>query len=207
MMADGVIPGSASESPRDQAPDRRRLPRHPHPPLSARGLTGYTTTGGMTHGSLEEVAAVAELPLVVLFGQNSTGQARKGDGVGEDPTTSTQAFDLPVQPFQRVGRPDLLPRRDGEVRERGDVLLPEVRLQGSRCGQAFLLQLPTVAVLDHPLYAIHDPGRTTPRKTPSCSSSSPDGSGGIPSCSSEPDTGRPHHASRPRCPRTARVRS
>lgn len=52
-MADGVIPGSASESPRDQAPDRRRLPRrphhrHPHPPLSARGLTGYTTTGGMT---------------------------------------------------------------------------------------------------------------------------------------------------------------
>ena len=47
--------------------------------------------------------------VVVWFGEDGVGQAGQGGGVGEDPDDVCAAFDLPVQSFQRVGRPDLLP--------------------------------------------------------------------------------------------------
>jgi hypothetical protein len=38
------------------------------------------------------------------------------------PTTSVRAFDLFVEPFQRIGAPDLFPVRHGEIGEGGDVV-------------------------------------------------------------------------------------
>ncbi|MFF3669428.1 hypothetical protein [Microtetraspora malaysiensis] len=39
-----------------------------------------------------------------MFSQNSAGQAGQSGGVGEDPDDVGSAFDLPVEPFQGVGR-------------------------------------------------------------------------------------------------------
>ena len=57
-------------------------------------------------------------------------QAQQRGRVGKDPDDVGATFDFFVQSLQRVGRPDLLPVRDREVRERGEVIggLAEHRL-------------------------------------------------------------------------------
>ena len=53
--------------------------------------------------------------------QNRAGQDEQSGGVGEDADDVGAAFDLFVEPFQRIGRPDLLPVRNREIGEGGDV--------------------------------------------------------------------------------------
>ena len=53
--------------------------------------------------------------------EDAAGEAEQGLGVGEDPDDVGAAFDLFVDPLEGVGRPDLLPVRDREVGEGGDV--------------------------------------------------------------------------------------
>lgn len=65
--------------------------------------------------------AVEDLPFVVKFGQDGGGEPIEGSGVGEDLDDVGPPFDLPVQPLQRIGGPDLLPVGRREVREHGDV--------------------------------------------------------------------------------------
>jgi hypothetical protein len=61
-----------------------------------------------------EVAAFGgDLPLVVGLDQDGAGQAEQGGGVGEDADDVGAAFDFLVEPLERVGRPDLLPVREG----------------------------------------------------------------------------------------------
>ncbi len=57
------------------------------------------------------------------FDQDAGGEPEQGCGVGEDPDDVGPSLDLPVEPFQGVGAPDLLLVRAGEVAERGQVAL------------------------------------------------------------------------------------
>jgi hypothetical protein len=65
-----------------------------------------------------EVAVREDGPLVVEFGEDRGGEAEDGFRVREDLDDVGAAFDLPVQPLERVGRLDLLPVLVREVRER-----------------------------------------------------------------------------------------
>ena len=47
--------------------------------------------------------------------QDAAGEAQQGLGVGEDPDDVGAALDLLVDPLEGVGRPDLLPVRDGKL--------------------------------------------------------------------------------------------
>src|SRR3712207_8200428 len=54
---------------------------------------------------------------IVGLDQHRAGQPEQGGGVGKDADDVGAALDLLVQPFQRIGRPDLLPvpdRKGGE---------------------------------------------------------------------------------------------
>ena len=70
--------------------------------------------GELGHGRFGEVAAFGDLPFVVGLDQHGPGQAEQRGGVGEHTDDVGAALDLLVDPFQRVGRPDLLPVRDGK---------------------------------------------------------------------------------------------
>jgi len=65
--------------------------------------------GEQGHGAFGEVAAVADLPLVMGFDQHRAGQPQQRLRVGEHPDNVGAALDLLVQSLQRVRRPDLLP--------------------------------------------------------------------------------------------------
>ena len=60
-------------------------------------------------------------PLVVLIGEHGTDESDCGGVVGEDADHVGAAFDLLVQPFERVVRPDLAPVFCRERREREHV--------------------------------------------------------------------------------------
>ena len=66
----------------------------------------------------EKVWAVAGFPLVVLLDQDRAGQAQQRGGVGEHTDDVGAAFDLLIDPFQRVRRSDLPPVPLRERRER-----------------------------------------------------------------------------------------
>jgi hypothetical protein len=66
------------------------------------------------YGAVGEVAAVADLPVVVDLDQHRSGEAEQGGWIGKDSDDVGAAFDLPVGTFQWVGRPDLLPMSDWE---------------------------------------------------------------------------------------------
>ena len=55
----------------------------------------------------QEVAAVAGFPLVVLLAQDCPGEAQERGAVREHADDVGAAFDLLVDPFQRVRGPDL----------------------------------------------------------------------------------------------------
>lgn len=67
---------------------------------------------------LVEVAAVDAAPFVVLLDQHKPGQAQQSGRVREGSRDVGAPFDLFVDPFERVSRPDLPPARDGEPGER-----------------------------------------------------------------------------------------
>ena len=78
--------------------------------------------GELGHGFLEQVAVFGDLPLVVGLDQHAGRQAQQRGRAGEDPDDIGSTFDFPVQPLQRIGRPDLAPMGLKEVGERGDLL-------------------------------------------------------------------------------------
>jgi hypothetical protein len=57
------------------------------------------------HGTFGKVAAVEDLPLIVEFGHDRSGQPVHGGRVGEDLDHIGPPFDLPVEPLQWVRRP------------------------------------------------------------------------------------------------------
>lgn len=64
--------------------------------------------------SFAEVATVADLPFVVLFSQDGSDEADDGVVVGEDADDVGPPLDSSHEPFEGVGRPDLLPVGLGE---------------------------------------------------------------------------------------------
>ena len=68
-----------------------------------------------------QVATVADLPLVVGVVEVGSDEADDGGVVGEDADDAGAVFDLAVDPFDRVGRPDLGPVLPGEGGEGEDL--------------------------------------------------------------------------------------
>jgi hypothetical protein len=72
------------------------------------GLFGGDDFVELGHGDLGEIAA-GDLPFVVGFDYHGGGQAQERRRVGKDLHDVGAAFDLFVEAFDRVVRPDLLP--------------------------------------------------------------------------------------------------
>ena len=62
---------------------------------------------------------VADLPFVVSFHEDGSGQAEKGIGVRNDPDDVGAPLDLLVQPLQRIGEPGPLPAPERESMKAG----------------------------------------------------------------------------------------
>jgi|SRR6266850_3455244 len=60
----------------------------------------------LVHGLAAEIAT-SDCSLIVLLLEDGAGEAKKSSSVGEDADHLSASTDLPVQPLQRVGRPDL----------------------------------------------------------------------------------------------------
>src|SRR5690606_19390916 len=75
----------------------------------------------LAHGDVGEVAAFAVLPFLVLFLEDGADEAGHAVAVGEDLDDVGAAFDLPVQAFDGVVRPDFLPVLAWHRRESGQV--------------------------------------------------------------------------------------
>src|SRR5438876_590630 len=79
---------------------------------------------------LRAEVAPGDLPLVVLLGQDRTDQSDYGVAVREDSGHVGAAFDLTVDPLERVGRPDLAPVLGWEAEVGEHVVLSRVHQLG-----------------------------------------------------------------------------
>ena len=78
--------------------------------FGAGGLDGLVEdVDEFAHGDVGEVAAFAVGPFLVLLLQHGADQTGDGVAVGEDLDDVGAAFDLPVESFDGVVGPDLLP--------------------------------------------------------------------------------------------------
>jgi hypothetical protein len=68
----------------------------------------------LDHGFLAQVAAFGDGPVVVLVEQDGADEADDGGVVGEDADHVAAAFDLLVDPLERVRRRERAPVASGE---------------------------------------------------------------------------------------------
>ena len=80
-------------------------------------LDRFVHGGQFEHGSFREVAAFGCLPFVMLLDQDRPGKTQQGRRVGEHADDVGATFDLLVDPFEWVRRPDLPPVAVGESGE------------------------------------------------------------------------------------------
>src|SRR5215212_4505739 len=74
------------------------------------------------HGAFGEIAAIGDLPFIVHVGQDGADKSDYGGLFGEDADHAGAAFDLLVDPLERVGRPHfgpVRPREGGEGQHLG----------------------------------------------------------------------------------------
>lgn len=70
---------------------------------------GQCLTLQLIHGRLAEIAALSNAPFVVGLDVDRGDETKCRGVVGQDPNDVGASFDLGVEPFERVHRPDLLP--------------------------------------------------------------------------------------------------